>query len=214
MDNLEKFIREHRSAFDTDSPSPQVWENVERSLEPQPDRLEKFILEHRAEFDTASPGLKVWAEIDKKLERQPIIRRLVWLRRLQIAAAVALLLVAGGVGGAYLAGATNPPKSLTDLSPEYGEMERYFQSQVTEKMAQLASYRQDGYVKGDLQELDGLYRDLQKDLSEAPSGSEQQVIEAMINTYKTKIEILEQVLEKVQSTIPSNLKTEENEVSI
>jgi hypothetical protein len=177
------------------------------------DNLEKFILEHRSEFDTAVPDLRVWSEIDRKLERKPL-RKVVFMRRLRIAAAVAVLLVAGGVMGAYLATPEKEVKSLADISPEHAEMEQYFNTQINEKMAQLAAYRQDGFVKADLQELDSLYSDLQQDLKSAQPGSEEQVIQAMIINYQTKIDILEQVLEKVQTTDPTNLKTEENEVSI
>ncbi len=177
------------------------------------DNLEKFILENRESFDDAVPGLKVWANIDRQLDRRPS-RRVVWMKRLSMAAAVALLLTAGGVMGFFLANSSNELKSLADISPEHAEMERYFKSQVTNKMAQLASYRQDTYVKPDIQELDTLYEQLKIELQQAPEGAEEQIIQAMINNYQTKIDILEQVLEKVQTTIPTNLKTVENEVSL
>ncbi|MEZ4961162.1 MAG: hypothetical protein R2830_15150 [Saprospiraceae bacterium] len=177
------------------------------------DNLEKFILEHRSGFDSAVPGLKVWAEIDRKLEQKPP-HRVVWMKRLRMAAAIAILLTTGGVMGAYLCSPSKEAKSLADVSPEHAEMEQYFNTQIHDKMAQLASYRQDGYVKPDLQELDSLYNELQLDLENAPPGKEEQVVQAMINNYQTKIDILEQVLEKVQTTNPTNLKTEENEVSL
>jgi hypothetical protein len=177
------------------------------------DNLEKFILEHRSEFDTAVPNLRVWAEIDRKMERKPL-KKVIFMHRLRLAAAVAVLLVAGGVIGAYLATPEDNVKSLADISPEHAEMEQFFNAQIDDKMAQLASYRQDGFVKADLQELDSLYSELQQDLKNAQPGSEEQVIQAMIINYQTKIDILEQVLEKVQTTDPTNLKTEENEVSI
>lgn len=179
------------------------------------DNLEKFILDNREAFDDARPSLEAWARIDKHLEQRPN-RRIVWMKRLRIAATVALLLTAGGVIGAYLANASQEVKSLADISPEHAEMERYFKSQVQEKMTRLASYQQDTYVKPDIQELDELYQQLQSELENAPEGAEEQIIQAMITNYQTKIDILEQVLEKVQTTVPtnSNLKTEENEVSL
>jgi alpha/beta superfamily hydrolase len=177
------------------------------------DNLEKFILENRESFDDAVPGLKVWANVDRHLNQRPN-QRIVWMKRLRVAAAVAFLLVAGGVIGAHLANVHNEAKSLADISPEHAEMERYFKSQVNDKMAQLASYRQDTFVKPDLQELDTLYEQLKTELQNAPEGAEEKIIQAMINNYQTKIDILEQVLEKVQTTIPSNSKTAENEVSL
>ena len=177
------------------------------------DNLEKFILENRESFDDAVPGLKVWANIDRRLEQRPM-RRIVWMKRLRVAAAVAMLLTAGGVIGAYLTNASHKVESLADISPEHAEMERYFKSQVQDKMAQLVSYRQDTYVKPDIQELDALYEQLRTELKNAPEGAEERIIQAMINNYQTKIDILEQVLEKVETTIPTNLKTAENEVSL
>ena len=177
------------------------------------DNLEKYIQENRAEFDAAVPDLRVWGEIDRQLERRPA-RRVVLMKRLRLAAAVALLLTAGGVMGAYLTHSGNEVKSLADVSQDHAEMERFFKSQVNEKMAQLASYQQDGFVKGDIQELDTLYEQLKKELQDAPPGAEDKVIQAMINHYQTKIDILEQVLEKVQTTNPANSKTADNEISI
>jgi len=177
------------------------------------DNLEKFVLENREAFDDAVPGLKVWAGIDRHLEQRPN-QRIVWMKRLRVAAAVALLLATGCAIGAHLANSANKAKSLADISPEHAEMERYFKTQVQDKMAQLASYRQDAYVKPDIQELELIYEQLKTELQQAPQGAEPQIIQAMINNYQTKIDILEQVLEKVQTTIPTNLKTEENEVSL
>lgn len=178
------------------------------------DNLEKYIRENRAEFDSAVPNLRVWAEIDRQLQRKPVVRRIVWMKLLRIAASVALLLTAGGVIGAYLTNSTKEVKSLADISQEYAEMERYFNSQINEKMTQLAMYRQDGDVRNDIQELDTLYEQLKKELNEAPPGAEEKVIQAMINHYQTKIDILEQVLEKVKTINPANSKTAENEISI
>ena len=177
------------------------------------DNLEKFILENRAEFDTAMPSLKVWSDIDGQLEKKPA-GRVVWMKRLRAAAAIALLLTAGGVAGAYLTKSSQEVKSLADVSPEHAEMEQYFNTQVDEKLAKLASYKQDGNVKPDLQELDQVYEQLKQELQEAPPGGEQKIIEAMIENYQTKIDILEQVLEKVEVANPTNSKTAEDEVSI
>ncbi len=178
------------------------------------DNLERFILENRESFDNEVPGLRVWAGIDKHLEHRPS-PRIVWMKRLRIAASVALLLMAGGAAGAYLAGpSSSKVKSLADISPEHAEMERYFNTQIQDKMALLASYEQNAYVKEDIRELEALYEQMKLELSNAPEGAQEKIIQAMINNYQTKIDILERVLEKVQTTIPSNSKTADNEYSI
>ncbi|MFQ5445861.1 MAG: hypothetical protein ACE5FF_02910 [Saprospiraceae bacterium] len=177
------------------------------------DSLEKYIRKNREDFDTGVPGLNVWANINRHLEQRPNLR-IVWMRRLRVAAAVVVLLVAGGAIGAHLSNASGEVESLADISPEYAEMEQYFSSQVDDKMAKLASYRQDDFVKGDIQDLDSVYEDLKKELKDAQPGTQEQIIQAMIENYQTKIDILERVLEKVQTTNTTNLKTEGNEISL
>ena len=177
------------------------------------DNLEKFIIENRADFDTAVPPLKVWADIDRQLDAKGA-PRIVWMQRLRVAAAVAVLVAASCVIGFQVGASSAEAKALADISPEHAEMEQYFNEQINEKLARLASYEQDGFVRPDLADLDAVYEDLKQELETAPAGTEDRVIQAMINNYQTKIDILEQVLDKVQTTEQTNLKTEENEVSI
>ncbi len=175
------------------------------------DNLEKYISQNKEAFDMEVPSLNVWAGIQEQMEEVPVRRLRVW-KQWRFAATVALLVVAGGIVGSYLNSAPTA-KTLSDLSPEHAEMERYFNSQVNSKMAQLATYKKDQTVQADLADLDAIYAELQKELQHVPEGKEEQIIEAMINTYQTKIDILETVLEKVQS-INSTTKTEGNEIRI
>ena len=180
------------------------------------DNLEKFMLERREEFDAEVPSLKVWAGIDRHLEKRPM-PKIVWMRRLRMAAAIAVLVVAGAVAGSYITSKFKAEKSLADVSPELAEAERIYQQQIQEKLAQLASYRQDGYVQSDLQELDAVYEELKRELETVPAGNKGEIIQAMITNYQMKVDILEKVLEKVESTNPTNptfFKTEENEISL
>lgn len=177
------------------------------------DNLEKFILENRPAFDREVPALKVWANIDRELDaKRP--GRIVWMRYARVAAAAAVLVAVSCYIGFQAGAQTSEARALADISPEHAEMEQYFNSQINEKMAQLASYKQDDFVRPDLQELDAVYENLKTELEEAPAGSEDKVIQAMINNYQSKIDILELVLDKVKTTGQTNLKTEENEVSI
>lgn len=177
------------------------------------ENLEKFIHENRESFDTEVPGLHVWANIDREMDAQAA-PRIVWMRRLKVAAAVAALVVVSCIIGFKMGSSAAEAKSLADISPEYADMEKYFNREINEKMARLASYQQDGFVRPDIQELDAVYEGLKKELEQAPTGEEDKVVQAMINNYQMKIDILEHVLDKVQTTEQTNLKTEENEVSL
>jgi NADH dehydrogenase/NADH:ubiquinone oxidoreductase subunit G len=177
------------------------------------DKLEKFITQHRDAFDEAVPSLKVWAEINKELDQQKGQARRIFLwRSLRVAAAVVALLLVGGYGGMYYQQQVASANiTLSDIAPEYAELEAYYTTQVSLRMQQLADYSHTSAVEPDLQQLDEVLQELQQELKNAPLGGEEQVINAMINNYKTRLEILERVLEKIQST-NQNLKTETDEV--
>jgi hypothetical protein len=217
MDKLEKFIAQNRDAFDRETPGDQVWAGVEDALNSNKrvDRLEQFVGQHRDGLDSQVPSLKVWAEIDRKLEEsRPSARiRPIW-RALRVAASVVVLLAAGAVIGMYAYKYSNPAQlpTLAEIAPEYAELEHYYTSQVNNRLQELSRINQAQTVQPDLQQLDELYQELQKELDQAPKGSEEQIIEAMIRNYQIKLDILERVLEKIQANNPKTAAA--NETSI
>lgn len=221
-DNLEEFISREREAFDTAIPSSKVWENVEIGLDlSEKDNLEEFILREREAFDTAIPSLKVWSNINKDLSQRKGKRIKLW-KSLSVAAAIVILLVAGGTVGSFLtqnspqvtAMNTNTPSDkINKMIPEFVEMEQFFNKEVDNKIQQLASYQHDNSsVREDLEQLDIVMEELKRELLKAPKGTEQQILNNLIESYKTKLAILERVLERVQTNKP--IKTSQNEVSI
>lgn len=185
------------------------------------DNLEKFITDNRDGIDTAVPDLKVWAQIDKKLSETvaapPVNRgKIRPLRRmLSIAAGIAILLMVGGMGGSYFANKSSVTafNSLADVSPEHAETELFFNQQVEEKLAKLASYQKADVVRPDLQQLDEMFKELMQELENAPKGSQEQIISAMVKNYQAKVDILNRVLEKVEA-VNQPAKTKEDEISI
>ncbi|MAT55109.1 MAG: hypothetical protein CMN32_11560 [Saprospirales bacterium] len=177
------------------------------------DKLEKFIHENRQQFDSEVPDLSIWSNIQEKLDEKPA-PRVRWIRRLRVAAAVLALLFAGGAMGVYWSSSQNNVTALADVSPEYAEMQQYYDQQIQSKLAQLASYNQADAVVTDIDELDEIYRELQEELKNTPAGNREQVVQAMIENYKAKIDILEQVLQKLQLLDSTSPKSAGNEVSI
>ncbi len=181
----------------------------------QQDNLEKFILANRASFDREVPSLKVWSAIDKELDGKKARRFHIW-RSLRIAASVAILLSVGAVIGNYLgqAPAGNPALTLEEIAPEFVEMASYFEGQVDDRVQQLASYDQQDNVLADLDQLDVYMNELKEELLNAPQGKEQEIVENLIRGYQTKIEILERVLERLQSTNQVPINTSHDEISL
>ncbi|MBR9923196.1 MAG: hypothetical protein GYB31_20390 [Bacteroidetes bacterium] len=189
MEELEKFIRENRKAFDTGQPPASLWKGVESALDRQADIPAR-----------EKPSAK-------RVSLHFVLRR--------VAAAAAILVIGIGIGF-YMNGRNQEPDllTLTDLSPEHAELESYYQNQVQLRTQQLVNYRQIADVQPDLEQLDEVYRELQKELEQAPKGSEVQIIQAMIDNYKAKLSILERVLERVQYTDPELSNTTGDEISI
>ena len=173
------------------------------------DNLEQFIRDNREEFDTAVPSLKIWAELDKKLpqsQKQPEAKRISIRRFLSIAAAVTLLIGFGvGIGFSLAPSPDQSAVTLSDLSPEYAEVEQYYAMQVNSQLSRLASYKATTpEMQADLAELDQWMQDLQKELSIVPKSKEEAVVNDIIDLYKTKVAILGKLLESIQSSNQKN----------
>lgn len=178
------------------------------------DRLEKFINQNRDQFDDKVPNLKVWADIEKRLD-PPQAKRISIKRILSIAASVLILLSTGAFLGNYFTAKVNVPIANLDLEdyPEYGKKEQVFQQEIKNKKAQLASFNYDIAVNDDLVDLDKTLADLRRELKDVPKGSEEQVLQAMLKNYETKVAILEIVLEKIALTqIKRDKKNEGSEM--
>lgn len=174
------------------------------------DRLENFINENREAFDDQVPDLKVWAAIDKELsddeKPQAVIRPL--RRFLSIAAAIAFLLTVGAAIGLQI-GQQSSADPLA--STEFQEARDYYDAQIQEKRNVLASYSQSSIVQEDLEQLESFLEELKSDLEVAPPENREQIINAMILNYRTRLEILDRVLEKIELTNQKTLKSEKDE---
>lgn len=180
------------------------------------DRLEEFIAAHREEFDHAVPSLKVWARLDKALDQQPRRRIHLW-RTLQIAASVLVLLTVGGIGGLYLARQGQPvaAQTVAAIAPELAEAERYYNEQFNEKYKLLASYPHDKELETDLTQIDQAMNELKNELLNVPKGSEEEVIRNLVQSYQLKLQILEQVLDRLQAVqSKKQAKTKDNEIGM
>ncbi|MFT4760216.1 MAG: replicative DNA helicase [Paraglaciecola sp.] len=174
------------------------------------EKLEKYIADHREDFDSALPSLKVWAAIDKTLEEKKSGKRVQMWKYLRVAAAAGILLMVGGIGGAYMNGNFDQNQgAIAQLAPEHADLEKYYTEQVEQKTKQLVSLKHEGYVRveEDLKKLDDTFAELMQEYQKLPTGSGSMVIQAMLENYQAKLDILERVLEKVNHNNPNiNLK--------
>ncbi|GEM_PF-194295 len=223
-ETVEAFIAVNRESFNTAIPANDIWTNIEKSLNSQQkaDTLDTFIKSNREAFDEATPSARIWSSVDKTLHPQVKLKSAkvvgIW-RVLSIAASVLLLLTVGAGVGIYFTKSqaqANVVASLEDISPEYAEMVRYYNAEINDKVKQVSLQSDDKSVFQDLKNVDKIMAELEAELQKAPRGAEEQIVANLIKSYQIKVDILERVLERIQSK-PGNSKQQklkDDEVNI
>jgi hypothetical protein len=176
------------------------------------DKLEKFILDHKEDFDDLSPRRHVWTRIRKKFP-VPVVRTWRWQAVAWRAAAVIAIFIASYFVHDFI-GRDHYYKRMTkEHAPGTGQTEKmagtlkeaeaFYTSQINAKRAEV--FRFAGHNKEISQEitiefsqLDSIYADLKRDLKD--NADNEQVIEAMIQNYRIKLEILEDILSQLQKS--------------
>lgn len=174
------------------------------------DKLEKFIIENREEFDMHEPPAGMWDKIQKDIRpKKKINLRLVFYR----AAAVAVIFIASYMLHEYidsrgtLTAVKEKDKEIKMIEvPELKEAEVYYSSLISEKLKEIKPVFAENpslekEIRYDMDQLDSMYNTLKQDLKD--NIANQEIIEAMIQNYRLRLEILEDVL--------LMLKPEENE---
>lgn len=173
MDKLEIFVRENKAAFDDKMPKDFVWEGIETRLKQQTE---------------PSGTLKVIS-----------LRSRVY-QYTKIAAIGLLLLTVGGFLGSYWTTQKQAEQlSFGSINEEYQELETFYAEQVNSQMTQLKKYRIDESLMNDIKELDASFSELKKELEINENDvNNEAIVNAMIENYESKIDILERVLNRLE----------------
>ncbi|MEZ4998671.1 MAG: hypothetical protein R2758_14800 [Bacteroidales bacterium] len=91
--------------------------------------------------------------------------------------------------------------TLSEVSPEYREVERYYVTQVNLMENEFTSLEittpeQKEALMKEMASMDSVYVELQKELRANPS--DQRIIDAMITHYQTKIEVMSYILSQLK----------------
>ncbi len=157
------------------------------------DKLENLIKDNRGSFDDLTPPGDMWDRISRNQEKVGRRRNIVIYR---ISSAAAVLIIAL-IGYTYLFTPKNQVTELSDFQKEILETEQYYNSKLMLKKQQvfkLTSNKPD--IKTDIEEelalLDSALMELKNDLNDNIANAE--VVEAMIQNYRMKLQILEDIL--------------------
>jgi hypothetical protein len=185
------------------------------------DRLEQFISENRDSFDSfdGKEAQKIWEKIHK--DQRPESGRKVFMKYFSRAAAVLLIFVMS-----YLVHdiiyrnrearlADRKLKDIYEQLPELKEAENYYGRLVSGKLKEIQPFLSanpeiGADVHRDLIELDSVYNTLKSDLKDNIAND--QIIEAMIQNYRLKLRILEDLQAEIK--LEKNKENEKQQVNI
>ncbi|MFB6342652.1 hypothetical protein ACE1ET_13065 [Saccharicrinis sp. FJH62] len=180
----------------------------------EPDRLEKFINDNRDSFEDLETSSKSWemisANLDQNVDRikSPGVS---WIFK-RVAAAVIIVLAMYGaynmvIKVAQTEIATKSDRHVDPAIKEYSEAEAYYASQVNTKVAELEHIAKEhpeviAEVKEEFELLDKDMKTMKGDLNEGIAQKE--IIEAMVQNYRLKLKILENILDQLNTNNNEN----------
>lgn len=181
--------------------------------------LEKYISKNRNHFE-AEPRAGHFNRFKDLLEGQTSVKKISVLPQLLKVAAIIVLVVLSSLWTYEKVFSNQEEKglSLSDISPEYREVEQFFVQEVSFKYNQiknsdfLSDSTQKIMIMEELSEMDSIYNLMKKDLKTSPN--DERIINAMIEHYQLKLEVMTNLLEQLQEINTNNKQTghENNEI--
>lgn len=207
-DNLERFVRDNREAFDDREPPNDLWQRIETGLGKSTD---PHASNEPTPTGTEQAGLSPTMPFTQIHRNNRILGR--WLTSWQAAAAVAVLLL---VGGAYFLnhryGVASHPEVAVAAGPTYASEVAQYTRLISAKRMELRQMTESNPAlydefATDLDRLERSYKSLKADLPTNPN--QETLIQAMIQNLQIQINLLNEQLRVIQRI---NQQTHENPV--
>lgn len=166
-------------------------------------RLEQYIKSNRDAFEMEPPDGH-FNRFKKKLENKVRGKKIFMFPQVLKIASVIVLIIMSSLWTyeKIFLNKNSEGLSLSDISPEYKEVEQFFVYEVNLKYKQINKTKlfsdstQKLIVIQELSEMDSIYNCMKKDLKTNPD--DERVINAMIEHYQLKLEIMNNILEQLQ----------------
>jgi len=181
------------------------------------DRLEEQIRKHREELDLHTPPAAIWGRVRKELGHGTI-NRYRWLSVAAVFLAIVTTAVTFFSIGHNWTGPENKSAFDTGASPagnQLKETEIYYKgilnSLYLEAAPLLTSHPDiDRELSQDISQLDSIYLDIKKDLKD--NVANQEVIEALIQNYRIRIKLLDDMLGILKEENTTSEKSKRHEI--
>lgn len=223
-DKLEKFIRDNRSQFDADEPSDALWNKISENIEIEKRKNIPWI---RIAWQAAAAVIifaTAWYLNDftqsSSTANAMAMRSNIKLHPVtKMVKPVDAPVQQKQTSNEYYAVTKNNVVAKLQhddtLPAELLEATQYYTIQINQTrniMIHYASYSPDidKQVNVEFAKLDTVYKSLRNDLKDNINNSE--VLEAMILNYRMRLEILENILEQLKSTVNKDEKKKQYEI--
>ncbi|MBO7433609.1 MAG: hypothetical protein J6U13_07665 [Salinivirgaceae bacterium] len=206
MDELKSFFEQNRNLFDTEEPLAGHFERFQQRLEAEHKQRNRFNY-RRIMYVAASVVVAVIVSVEafSALFGKGVETIQSGVETIQNEVAELNI----NSTNEFVRQTTQNVKSK--LNPEYRETQKYYITEVDNRLDQIKATSMDEEQKAELlkelSEMDELFAKLQKELKSSPDN--QVLIEAMINHYKMKIEVMNQIINNLNSI--KTLNTQNNE---
>ena len=173
------------------------------------DKLENFIQENREAFDVFEPSDSLWDQIEKPKTK---VLKLNW-KTIAIRIVAVVIIFIGSYFVHDWMQEKKPNSIVVVQEPDrmegmenvtvLMEAEVFYASQINSAKDEIVRLSGDDselmkYIDYDLVELDEVFKELKNDLKDGSDNEE--VIEAMIQNYRIKLDILEETLRQLRKT--------------
>lgn len=183
------------------------------------DQFEKYVRDHSDEFDSFELPEDSWANIQKmrgdeegRSEKKSSKPKVVFITALRRVAAVLVLGLAGYGLFSIVSGPSNPVVE-SQLPAEIQEMDEYYEAQIAQSWEELnRQHPNNELVSQEVStEMELLGEEKEKLMDELKQNfSNQKVLEELIEIYKMRLEILEEVLETLNEENERNYDSQNN----
>jgi hypothetical protein len=182
------------------------------------DYIERIITDNLDGLNSIEPPDGHFERFQKRLKDESKIKTFRWNMVWKVAAAVVFVFLAVNQTRLWLIPEEGQPVTLSSISPEYAEVEYYYASSIKTGLNTLNSLSDDGVISKEENQLmqqefetfESRYQSLQKDLQAHPD--DERVINAMIEYYQDKLEIITMILNKLQEVKQQKNKSHETEI--
>lgn len=171
------------------------------------DSLKEFIGRNREAFDDKEPSDNTWRGIRASLGSSSLWNSITLWR-----VAAMLLLGLSGYLFATKDSTILKKKEVAQLQVEFDDLEKFYSSQIAEKVALISSLdgigEQDQFTQ-DIQKLEAMYQVLGEEMKNKPS---EKVKDALILNLLVRIDLLNQQLKKLEDSRKESKSVKPSEV--